>query len=110
MASRIFKINRTRNLAVQLPLAICPLLPDTAAITLTCICCFELTFLAGRNKMSVFFEILDNLLGNYLSLETPQGVFDRFVWINDDISHLFSHLLSAQNQQRLHFSFTAAMP
>lgn len=41
--------------------------------------------------MRVFFEIFYNLFGNHLSLETPEGIFNRFIRIYDNVSHfLFS--------------------
>jgi hypothetical protein len=55
---------------------------ETLTIALACVLRFELCLLSRRNKMRVFFQILDNFFGDNFTLETAQGAFNRFVVIN----------------------------
>jgi hypothetical protein len=64
-----------------------PLLAETATVTLACVCRFQLGLLAGRNEVSVFLQVFDDLLGDYLSLESPQSTLDRFVVVYMYRSH-----------------------
>lgn len=43
----------------------------------------------------MLFEIFDDLFADHLALKAAQGALDRFVRINCNKSHIFTHLLSA---------------
>ncbi len=64
------------------------LLAKTSAVALTGVCRFKLCLLAGRDKVSVLFEILDDLFADHLTLKASKCRFDRFVIVNRNKSHL----------------------
>ena len=55
------------------------LLAEPAAVAFTRIRGFQLCLLSRRDEVSMFLEILDDLLANNFSLETAQCAFDRFI-------------------------------
>ena len=71
------------------------LLAETPPVTLSRVDRFQFRLLSRRNEVSVLFQILDDLFADNLALKSPQRAFDRFVIVNCNKCHLFTHLLSA---------------
>ena len=72
------------------------LLAETTAVTLAGVSRFQFRLLAGRDEVSMFFKIFNDLFADHFALKTPQSALDRFVRVNINKSHISSHLLSAE--------------
>ena len=57
------------------------LLAETSAVALAGVCRFQFRLLAGRNEVSVLFEVFDDLFRDNLALETTESTLDRFIVI-----------------------------
>ena len=55
------------------------LLAETPAVTLAGVCRFQFRLLAGRNEVSMLFEVFNDLFRDNLALETTESTLDRFV-------------------------------
>ena len=87
--SRIF-VHINRNLSVLVKTAAAGILVRTALIHSRARCCraetfavtlagvdrFEFRLLSGRHEVRVFFQILDDFFGDYLTLKTAQRALD----------------------------------
>jgi hypothetical protein len=58
-----------------------PLLSETPAVSLACVCRFQLRLLSRRDEVSVFFQVFDYLFADNFALKTPKRALDRFIRI-----------------------------